>query len=96
LAHLCPIVKAVSRNKAAPPAHGVAEGGLVEHGFAARVDDQREGLRILDPVGYQSPAHECEGAVAVRKPHDRNRLGRRYVVAGREIRPLGIPEKLPD
>ena len=51
-----PFIKAVGGNEAAPPPHGVAERRLVEHRFAARIDQQRESLRILHPSRKQIPS----------------------------------------
>src|SRR5215472_11844899 len=44
-----PFVKAVGRDQTTPPPDGIAEGRLVEHGFAARIDQKRKGFRLLDP-----------------------------------------------
>ena len=73
-----------------------AEGWLFADGFAARIDEQREGVGVLDPGGDKAPAHQGERTYAVVQPHDRHRLGRRDVVAGRKIRLLQIAEQRPD
>ena len=79
-----PFIKAVGRNEAAPPPHGVAKGGFIEHGFAARIDEQRKRLRVLDPGRQQAPAHQRERALAVVRGARRESAGSapRYSAAG--------------
>ncbi len=91
-----PFVEAVGRNEAAPAPHGVAERRLVEHRLAARIDHERDGLRVLHPGRNESPAHQAEGPPALGEADHRDRLRRRHVVARREIRLLAIAEQRPD
>src|SRR5262245_3968649 len=95
-AFLFPGVKAVGGNEAAPPAHGVAEGWLVVHGLAARIDEQAEILRVLDPRRDQAPTHQRELPFSLDLANDGHRLRRRDIVARREIRLLRIAEQAPD
>ena len=95
VAGFLPFVEAVSRNEATPPFHGGAVGRFVADGFAARVDQQREGLGILDPGRQQAPAHQREPAFAVDQAHDGDRLRRGDIVARREIGLLLVAKQRP-
>ena len=72
------------------------ERGLVVDRLGARVDQQREVLRVLDPGRDQPPAHQGELTLALGHPHDRHRLGRRDIVARRKIGLLAIAKQRPD
>ena len=88
-----PFIEAVGGNEAAAPAHGIAEGGLGQYLLRTRVDQGGKRLRILDEGGQQAPAHESEAAhpFPVARHHG-DRLRRRDIVAGGEIRRVGVTE----
>jgi len=90
-----PLVIAVGRDQAAPPAYRVLEGGLLQHRLRAGVDQQCKPAGVLDPARQQSPAHQAEMARAILAPYDRNRLRRGDIVPWREIRLLDVAEQLP-
>ena len=91
-----PFVEAVGRKQTAPPLHRVAKRRLVVDQLAACIDQQREALGILDPCRDQAPPHQSKLSLAFHQPHDRHRLCRRHVVAGREVGAFGITKQRPD
>ena len=90
---LAPFVEAGGRHQAAAIAHGGAERGFVQNPFGAGVDEKRELLRVLDPGRHQPPAHQREAAGAAHHAHHGDRLGRRDVVARREILAVEVAEQ---
>src|SRR5262249_28519263 len=92
-ADLPPFVEAVGREQAAAAPHGHAERRLLVDRLAARIDQEREPGGILHPGRDDAPAHAQELALASLEPHDRHRLGRRHIVARREVRLLLIAEQ---
>src|SRR5207245_8579008 len=73
-----PGVEAVGWNEATAAAHGVAERRPVVDRFTARIDEQGELPRVLDPGRDQTPAHERELPLPLHTADDRHRLRRRY------------------
>ncbi|MNE60360.1 hypothetical protein D3C80_1555000 [compost metagenome] len=74
-------------------AHGGAKGCLADGRFRTRIDEQGEILRVLDPAGQKTPAHQHGPTVgqvtAALLPftlqHDQDRLCGRDVETGRKI-----------
>src|SRR5690606_9592224 len=65
---LLPLVKGVGGDEAAPLLHRAAEGGLLQHALAARVDHAIADGLILRPRWHQPPAELLELAAAGRLP----------------------------
>ena len=63
-----PFVKPVGGKQAPAPAHGIAEGGLVVDRLRARIDEQAESARVLDPGGIspQRTSANCRSPSAMR------------------------------
>src|SRR5665213_785338 len=80
-----PFVKAIGRDEAAPSLHRGTEGWLLKDRFAARINQQREGPRILHPGRQQAPSHQGELAFAAGQTNDGYRLRGGDIVTRREI-----------
>jgi hypothetical protein len=73
----------------------VLEGRLFHYRFRARIEQQAELARVLDPAGQQTPSHQAEMPDAVFDDDDGYRLGRRNVMSWRETGLFEIAKNLP-
>ncbi len=88
-----PLVEAAGRQQAAPAARGLAERGLVEQAFGARVAQLVADAGVARPVRHQAPAHEFGHALAFARLVDHgHRCLRCDVLASREGRDAGDAE----
>ena len=91
-----PVVKAISRKKAAKARMALRNAGLSSADSPRALISSDKVAGMVYPSRNEAPAHERESTLAVGEPHSRNRLGRRHVVARRKIRPLAVAEQRPD
>src|SRR5690606_6429481 len=95
LGFLFPFVETVRGNQsAAAPLRG-AQRRVVEDAFEARIDQEREFLRVLHPGGNEAPAGEGEMPLALIETHQGDGLGGGDIVARREIRPFLVAKEPP-
>src|SRR6185295_10378654 len=89
-----PLVESGGRHEATPVFHGVPGCAFGLNPFGPNVDEKGELLGVPDERRDQPPTHQREMALALRHPHDRNRLGRGDVVSRRKFLILDIAEQL--